>query len=159
MTLKFRSPRFTLSLVAFVLFSDLVTGQMDQTHQSMTEQPGVVSYLQGMGLDVDQNTIIMFVVGSALIGLGAIGADALLLALLFFGRPVMHQLASQMGGAAAGSNPMEGVAAALANVMKNLFGGQDFAAIISKIVGTILPLILRTTSQFVTDQANAQPQG
>lgn len=164
MNLKFRSPRLTLCVAGFLLLSGLVTGQAEQPqHQSgttaMTEQPGLISYLQALGLDVDQNTVIYAVIGSVLIALGALGADAVLIAALLFGRPVMHQLAQQMGGTAAGANPMEGMAAVAANAMKNVFGGQDFAAIISKIISTILPLILRTTSQFVTDQANGQPQG
>lgn len=161
MSLKLRSPRLTLCVAGFLILSGLVTGQMEQSqHQSaptaMIEQPGLITYLQGLGLDVDQNTLIYAAIGSILIALGAFGADAVLIVVLLFGRPVMHQLAQQMGGTAAGSNPMEGMAAAASNVMKNLFGGQDFAAIISKIMSTILPLILRTTSQFVTDQANAQ---
>ena len=124
----------------------------------MSEQPAFISYLQGLGLDVDQNTVIMFLMGTALIAAAALGVDGLFLALLLFGRPLFHQFMAQVNSGPPGSNPLEGLAAASSNTMKNLFGSQDLTAIVSKIISSILPALLRATSQFVTDQAN-QPLG
>lgn len=135
-------------------FSAHAQPQQQQPHQTaVTEQPGLITYLQGLGLDVDQNTIIMAVIGSALIAVGAMGMNAAYIIFLLFGRPMLNQIMAQMNNGPPGSNPMEGMTAALGNTMKNLFGGQDFSAIISKIISIILPVLLKTTSQFVTDQA------
>lgn len=154
MTLKISNSFLAICLTGVALSMGTFAQQHQQSPSSLSEQSTVVTYLQGLGLDVDQNTIIVLLLGTAMIAVAAIGLESLFVAFLLFGRPILHQLMSQMNGGAPGANPMDGVAAAAGNVIKNLFGGQDLAAIISRIIGTILPTVLRTTSQFVTDQAN-----
>lgn len=155
---KFRNLCLALCLMSIALsnWADAQQQPHPGSQTGVTEQPGLITYLQGMGLDVDQNTVIMACVGTALIAVGAMGLDALFIIFLLFGRPMMHQIMAQMNNGPPGSNPMEGMAAAYGNTLKNLFSGQDMAAIMSKIISTMLPTLLKATSQFVTDQANPQ---
>ena len=118
------------------------------------EQPSIVTFLQGLGLEVDQNTVIIFIVGTILLACIAVGLDVVFLLLLLFGRPMLHQIAAQMNGGQPGVNPMDGLMAASSNAFRNLVGSQDLTSIVGKLISAVLPSLLRTTSQFVTDQAN-----
>ena len=150
---------FFLFTVALLSCTSAQQPQQQSAQTGVLEQPGIINYLQGLGLDVDQNTVIALLIGSVVIAVGATGLEALFVVFLMFGRPLMHQFMTQMSNGPPGSNPMDGMSAAGANMLKNLFGGQDVAAIIAKIISTILPALLRSTSQFVTDQANTPQQG
>lgn len=131
-------------------------GQIHQTGMT-PEQPAFISHLQSMGLDVDQNTITMFLVGTTIIGVVALGTDALLLLFLLFGKPIVNQLTATMN-ANGGDSTMQGLAAAANNTVRNLMGGQDLPTVVSKLVSAVLPVLLRVSSQFITDQTQQATQ-
>lgn len=120
----------------------------------MAEQPGLMSHLQALGVDIDHTTLIIIAIGTAFIATGAMGLNVIFILFIIFGRPLLNQMMAQANNGQ--SNPMDGISAAGINTIKNLFGAQDMTSIIAKLINTILPALLRTTSQFVTDQANGQ---
>jgi hypothetical protein len=147
---------FVVLCLTSLMLAGWTLAQQPVTQTAVSDQPGLLSHLQALGIDIDHTTLIIIAIGSAVIATGAMGLNAIFVLFMLFGRPILQQMLTQLNNGQPGSNPMEALTAAAGNAMKNLFGGQDLTAIIAKLINTILPTLLRTTSQFVTDQANGQ---